>query len=236
MIYEINKAYIKANNILVDLFCRNNVVVYGVKGRGKDLLFAHVIYLRGDIHYSNMLYNENTVVAPLSVLSCGANTFRNFVSDEILPFADVLDPGCDYYITDGGVYLPAHECTTLNKLYPGMPLYFALSRQLRNHNVHVNCQYLLRLWDKLREQSDVFIRVLDREDKGDNFVVTCTVYFDYNAAVQRLNAGDCKEAYSLKFRVYKKELRYDTHYFGHKLLTNYPIESGDELFRRMQRV
>ena len=37
-------------------------------------------------------------------------------------------------------------------------MYFALSRQVSHNNVHINVQNLNRAWDKIREQSDIYIR------------------------------------------------------------------------------
>jgi len=42
------------NTWLVSEFARCNIIVYGKKGSGKDLLFAHTINLRGQPHYSNI--------------------------------------------------------------------------------------------------------------------------------------------------------------------------------------
>ena len=45
---------------LVSEFRRCNVMVFGKKGSGKDVIFAHVIALRGEKHYSNIPYDDNT--------------------------------------------------------------------------------------------------------------------------------------------------------------------------------
>jgi len=42
----------EADAWLVHEFRRCNVMVFGKKGSGKDVLFAHVIALRGEKHYS----------------------------------------------------------------------------------------------------------------------------------------------------------------------------------------
>lgn len=55
-----------------------------------------------------------------------------------------------------------------------MPIFYALSRHLYNNNIHVNVQNLGRLWLKLREQADSFIRVLGTTDRGSYLLVRAT--------------------------------------------------------------
>lgn len=38
-----------------------------------------------------------------------------------------------------------------------MPIYYALSRQLADHNIHANVQNYGRLWKALREQADFYV-------------------------------------------------------------------------------
>lgn len=46
----------------------------------------------------------------------------------------------------------------MNKKYPYLPSYVALSRQISRNNIHFNVQNLNRAWDKFREQSDTYIK------------------------------------------------------------------------------
>ena len=64
-------------------FRDGNVIVYGRKGKGKDLLFSAVIQRRSKEgkkgekgrHYSNICYNDKTEIIPLESLKAGNNTY-----------------------------------------------------------------------------------------------------------------------------------------------------------------
>ena len=98
----------KADIWLVNEFSRCNVLVFGKKRQGKDLIFAHVIALRGEKHYANIPYDENTEVITLDELNVGDNTFEDFINGTVRPFSPRFDEGCDVYVSDGGIYLPCH--------------------------------------------------------------------------------------------------------------------------------
>lgn len=205
---------------LVNEFKRCNVIVFGKKGSGKDLLFAHAIALRNELHYSNINYNGLTEVRPLTDLSVGDNTFEDCINGTIRKFDPTFEENKDFYVSDGGIYLPCQYNKQLNEFYPSMPMFYALSRHLYNMNVHVNVQALTRLWDKLREQADSYIRVLKTVDKGEYLQVSVITYDSYNSAERGLLPSNDKqftatngEVTARKFRIYKNELEYDTRYF-----------------------
>ena len=130
----------EADRFLVSEFRRCNVMVFGKKGSGKDVIFAHVIALRGEKHYANIPYDDNTEVIDLYELNVGGNTFNHCIDGNITPFPPRFDECCDVYISDGGIYLPSHFDKELEKIVPDMPSFFALSRHLYNNNVHINSQ------------------------------------------------------------------------------------------------
>lgn len=205
---------------LVQEFMRCNVMVFGKKGKGKDLLFAHVIALRGEKHYSNMEYNDDTEVISLKEVALGKNTFEDCINDTIKKLPPRFESGCDIYITDGGIYLPSQYNKLLNDLYPSMPLLYALSRQVYQNNIHANVQAFGRLWDKLREQADSYIRVVDRIEHEKYFLVKTICYEEYAAAEScLLPCGDLQyiathgNIKKRTFKVMKASLQYDTHYF-----------------------
>jgi len=139
----------------------------------------------------------------------------------------------DYYISDAGVYLPSQYDKELDRRYPSMPLYYALSRQLHRQNIHANVQALGRLWKKLREHADSYILIKKTVDKGDYFVVHTVSYDRYESAERRLlpnknkqygaTYGDIVER---KFKVPKISLDYDTYHFR-TLLLNTPVSLHD---------
>jgi len=71
-----------------------------------------------------------------------------------------LFEGLDLYISDGQLAFPNTEHNSLDKKYPWLPVFIALSGQLYNMNVIVNTQEYVRLWTKLRGQQDAYIRAL----------------------------------------------------------------------------
>lgn len=221
------------DNWLVSEFERCNVVVYGAKGTGKDLLFAHVIHLRDDFHYSNMPYNFNSVVLKsLKCLSIGSNKFCDLVNGTLTKYNDYLLKGKDIYISDAGVYFGCQNNSELDNLYPSLAIFEALSRQLGQHNVHANLQSLTRLYIKMREQADSFIKCLKATDYGD-FIAVNAISYDRleSAEANILPCMDKREKQrfadkngEIEYRTFyidKRELMYDTHYFARLLLNNY---------------
>ena len=88
---------------LLSEFGRCNVMVFGKKGSGKDVIFAHVIALRGEKHYSNIPYDDNTEVIDLCEINAGDNTFEDCINGEIEKFEPRFDECCDIYISDVGI-------------------------------------------------------------------------------------------------------------------------------------
>ncbi len=219
----------KADAWLVQEFSRCNVMVYGKKRQGKDLIFAHVIALRGEKHYANIPYNENTEIISLDELNVGDNTFEDFINGTVRPFTPRFEEGYDVYVSDGGIYLPCHFNKELNTKYPGMPIFFALSGQLYDMRVHINSQALSRPWDKLREQADSYIQVL-RTDRRDDYLYTRIVGYDnYDNALNEKNP-------TVRFtvRIPISELKYDTRFFR-EVLFDSPPACGDILSKILWR-
>lgn len=145
---------------IIKLFKKGNVCVTGLRGSGKDVLFGNVIARRKKPYISNLKYVDNELYQPLDFhkLDCGKNTYINFIDNDLNYYEFPYINGSDVYISDVGVYLPSQYCNHLNNRYPFLPIYQALSRQVSHNNVHINVQNLNRAWDKLREQSDIYIR------------------------------------------------------------------------------
>lgn len=143
---------------IVDKFKSGSVCVTGLRGTGKDVLFGNVIARRKKPYVSNLDYGGDREVLNLSLLDMGGNSYRNFIANSFSPFHYPFKKGADIYISDVGAYLPSQYCNELNKAYPYLPTYVALSRQISRNNIHFNVQNLNRAWDKFREQSDIYIR------------------------------------------------------------------------------
>ena len=151
---------------ILSLFKKNNVLVSGLRGRGKDVLFSFVVNRRKQNYISNICYSSPKArykCFPFSkeLFEIGGNTYRNLTNNNVIPYTYPLPDGLDFYISDAGVYYPSQYATELIKQYPSTPLFYALSRHIADCNVHANSQAQGRIWDKLREQSDKYV-VLNR--------------------------------------------------------------------------
>lgn len=173
---------------LVKLFTTDNVLVFGPKGSGKDMLFSYVCRKRGLRYHSNVDYGGRYIAfKPSSDFSVGGNTCHNFITECINPYDYPYDDNEDYYISDCGVYFPSQEYTTLNKYYPSVPVFAALSRHLGDCRVHINVQAPNRVWDKLREQCTLYIGMTSTRVF---FKRWCRqvgyIYTDYDTACKRV--------------------------------------------------
>lgn len=173
----------------IKYFKQGNVCVVGLRGCGKDMLFANVVARRKEPYVSNTdYYCKGSPFIKLSFDRLNVkNNYKNFILDDIVPYDYPYPEKCDIYIGDCGVYLPSQYCNELNKLYPEFPTFYALSRHIADNNVHFNVQNLNRVWDKLREQSDIYIRVTSCRVLFKKWVIQSYVYYDkYQSCVDRV--------------------------------------------------
>lgn len=171
------------------LFERHSVCVSGVKGSGKDLLTANVVARRKNDYISNIDYTQDERYHKLKFedINCGENTYKDFIEGKVKYYEFPYPKGTDVYISDAGIYLPSQYCNELNKQYPYLPVYLALSRHTSRAGVHVNCQHLGRVWDKIREQSDLYIRCRWSYVLFGKIVLQgITVYDKYESALNRI--------------------------------------------------
>lgn len=225
---------------------KKNCIIYGPIGSGKDLAMAILTHKERGEHIANIPYNEKTIVRPLNYVTVAPNTYAEFIDDNITIMEKSIQEGKNIYISDGGVYLPSQMDTVLSKKYPSFPIAYALIRHLANANIYVNVQNLNRLWIKLREQADGYIRTrgalffpkwlpfLRRY-----FFLKITLYDNYDDALERLRPirkmlngdyaavarserGLIKE---MRLLIPKKWLKYDTRYF-HKVIYGVPAPSS----------
>lgn len=175
-----------AKDYIVNVFRRNNVIVYGKKGSGKDLLFQMVINRRKELHYSNINFGKNTMNINVSELSLFPNTFENVIDNNIEKVFPNLKEHIDIYISDAGVILPSHYDYKLDKKYPSLAIFYALQRHLYQSNTHVNTQALTRVYKKIREQGDGYIKCLRAIFIGPIYIQQCIYYDRYESAEQSL--------------------------------------------------
>jgi hypothetical protein len=174
-------------DFLVQIFKRNNIVVFGKKGSGKDLLFSMIINRRKQFYYSNIKY-ENKKHLPINVndLTLFPNTYESLLNDKIEQIDPNLKEKVDIYISDGGVILPSQYDYLLDKKYPSLSIFYALQRHLYNSNTHVNTQYLGRLYKKIREQADGYVRCEKVIFIGFFYIQLFTYYDRYESAERTL--------------------------------------------------
>jgi hypothetical protein len=161
-------------------------MVDGLRGSGKDMLFANVVCRRKEPYISNVDYGGYWVKFRPDQLNIN-NTWESFMADCVKKYEYPFGDGFDFYISDVGVYMPSQYQGELCKKYPQIPLFAALSRQVAGCNFHVNSQNISRAWDKLREQSDIYIRCLKTKVFFRKLVVQQVIIYDkYDSAANRV--------------------------------------------------
>lgn len=223
---------------LQNAFDNFDCAIYGFRGTGKDVIFAHAINLKGGKHYSNIYYNSDTEVRDLKELHVGGNEYPDFISGNIKKFEPNFEDGYHFFISDAGVYLGCQYNKELNENYGELPIHLALRRHLYDSHVHTNSQALNRPWDKIREQQGCFIHALETMNYGDFLIVKAISYTKYESALECLPPPDKPDKYHImrygeilehKFKVHVSSLTYDTRHFRTQLLTqNYMEEKENE--------
>lgn len=144
---------------IIKLFKNHSVSVSGPKGTGKDMLFSNVVARRKQYYISNANYKcrkSPYIKLDFRKLKSG-NTYKNFLDNAVKEYVYPYPDNTDIYISDCGIYFPCQYNERLNREYEDIITFVALSRQLGNARIHTNAQAINRVWDKLREQSDVYI-------------------------------------------------------------------------------
>lgn len=171
---------------VIKLFESGNVSVFGLRGRGKDLLMSNVVIRRKLPYVSNIDYGDQFYPFDYDALCCGSNTYQNFISGSVQAYEYPYPDGTDVYLSDAGIYFPAQYCNELNKRFPYMSVFQAISRHVGDCNFHFNAQNLNRVWDKIREQSDIYICCNWCLYLKGIVLQKITVYDRYDSAVMRM--------------------------------------------------
>lgn len=148
---------------------------------------GNVIVRRNKPYISNVDYGGKHIPFVPKEFDCGGNIFRNFIEGDVKRYLYPYPDGTDIYISDAGVYFPAQYCNELTKYYGYFATFMALSRHLGASNVHTNAQSINRLYDKLREQSDVYLCCnWCKVFCGKYVLQVITLYECYDSAVKRV--------------------------------------------------
>ena len=174
---------------IIRMFDKGNVCVTGLRGDGKDMLMANVVARRKKPYVSNVDYGGKRFDFVPSKLDCGGNIYKNFIEGDVKHYEFPYPDHTDVYVSDAGVYFPAQYCSELNRSYGYIATFMALSRHLGQSNMHVNAQNLNRVYDKIREQSDMYIRCRCCFVFFGNVVIQkITTYDKYQSCVDRVPA------------------------------------------------
>lgn len=170
---------------VIKLFEKGCVSVYGMKGHGKDLLMSNVVTRRKLPYISNIDYGGNFYPFDYDSISCGSNKYTNFISGDINTYEFPYPSGTEVYLSDAGIYFPAQYCNELNKQFAYMSVFQAISRHLGSA-FHFNTQALNRVWDKIREQSEIYICCNKCFYLKGLVIQKITVYDRYDSAIQKV--------------------------------------------------
>lgn len=232
-------------HILKGLFQEGNVIVFGKKRKGKDLLFQIVINARKRPYLANNTYGGKYTHTEIKELSVAPNTYQNFIDGKITKINKTHDDNIDVYISDAGIHLPSQYDSILHKLYPSFPIYYALSGQLYNQNIHMNTQALDRPWKAIREQADTYIKVHRKSKIGPLFIVYYTTYDKYTSAKLEMQPmgnrifNKYSKAEQDKFKaengnivnrysfLWQWKIKYDTRHFAKKIFKN--IDANNQI-------
>jgi hypothetical protein len=197
---------------IIKMFEDGNVCVTGLRGRGKDMLMSNVVVRRKKPYVSNVDYkakNKKTRFKPFRPLDYDTkNTHKDFIDGTLKAYEFPHEDGTDIYISDAGVYFPSQYCSELNKQYGGLVNFMALSRHLGLCNVHFNVQNLNRCWDKIREQSDMYISCNKCIVFWGFVLQLVTIYENYDSCVARVPPFNMKKPFMNKDRIQQWEMAY----------------------------
>lgn len=208
---------------IIKMFNEGNVSVCGLRGTGKDVLFGNVIARKGLVYVSNVNYTLDSLFNPLNYSMIEVNnTYKNLISGNINFYKYPYPLKTDIYLSDAGIYFPSQYCGQLNKEFPTFPTFQALTRHLGEFNFHFNSQNLNRVWDKIREQSDIYIRCRRCKILFGVVFQWVTIYDKYESAVNRVKPCRVKcplfasRATRLQYQMYR-----DNFFNTHGEISNY---------------
>jgi hypothetical protein len=171
---------------IIEMFEKGNVLVYGVKGSGKDMLFGNVVVRRKKPYMSTVDYGGKFIPWDYAKIELAGNTYRNFISGKLKRFVCPLPDGTDVYVPDVGVMFPAQYCNEINRDYKSFGSYLALSRHLHLGAFHCNTQAIRRPYDKIREQADQYILCIECKVFGGWVYQKIRIYELYESADRKI--------------------------------------------------
>lgn len=209
---------------IIKLFEQGNCCVCGLRGSGKDMLMANVVVRRKKPYISNVAYGGSHHDFIPMEFDCGRNTYANFLHRKVMAYKFGYRDETDIYISDAGIYFPSQYCGELNKQYGYFATFMALSRQLGECNVHFNAQNLNRVWDKIREQSDIYIMSKWCKVFFHKLVIQRVyIYESYDSAVKRVPLFSMKRPLLNPNRQLTYDLAKQNYYITHGKIKAYTL-------------
>lgn len=224
-------------------FCCN---VFGPKGSGKSLIFSKMTtYYKTGYLSTNEFFHKGEILIDVKDINVDPNTSLKTLNGR---FEKVKGgwheewEGSPVFLDDCGIYLPNYMDSTLKKVYPSLPLAYALWRHCYNAPIHINSQDPQRVWKPLREQQEMWILAQGVRKIGPFLFVHGTIYDREESALKRLapmksylfnkfNSAELNEfvatnGYIKNFTVCCLTFnhRYDSRYFLSRL---YEMEKGE---------
>ena len=141
-------------------FQHSNIIVFGPKSSGKDLITNFFVNKLNEPYYANMPYTKDSkwyMQVHIRELTLGENTPVDFITGQIKKTPHKFVESCNLYYSDMGVYLPNYMDSKLYVKFPSLPVFYPLSSQTYDMNIIFNTQDINRGWKALREQADYFI-------------------------------------------------------------------------------
>ena len=117
--------YFSFTHYLIRGFKDGNVITFGRKRKGKDLVHQYIINKRKDFYYGNISYGGKHHVITLKDINLDPNTYLNFINNDIEKSPHLFKEGKDIYISDIGNFLPNYMDSTLYKKFPSMPIFYS---------------------------------------------------------------------------------------------------------------
>ena len=94
---------------IIKMFETGNVCVCGLRGRGKDMLIANVIWRRKKPYISNVDYGGDSYPFNPLEFDCGRNTYKDFISNDVKQYVYPYADGTDIYVSDAGILFHAPD-------------------------------------------------------------------------------------------------------------------------------
>lgn len=215
-------------------FKQGNVIVFGKKGKGKDVLFDYITSTRKK-YYSNIPYSKTpyALITPKDLTFEYDIDYRLLIEGTYRKGKPLFEENIDVFLSDSGIFFPSQYDSSLHKMYPSFSVFYALSRHLYNMNVHANTQALSRLWKALREQADSYIKCLgviklplflvlkfryyDKYSSAENDVrpIKRGLICNENKDIHNANVGVVKEGFII---LLKPKIKYNSRIFKTMLL------------------